>query len=59
MNGSKSSLNEGIKLINFHSSSKLTVFVIFQVINEHIIFPEVMIQHAKVIFKAKKTDAKL
>ena len=55
MNSSK----EGIKLINFHSSSKLTVFVIFQVINEHIIFPEVMIQHAKVIFKAKKTDAKL
>ena len=29
-----------------------------QVINEHIIFPEVMIQHAKVIFKAKKTYAK-
>ena len=34
----------------FSLSSKFNIyFVQFQVINEHIIFPEVMIQHAKVI----------
>ena len=39
----------------FSLSSKFIIyFVQFQVINEHLIFPEVMIQHAKVIIINKQ-----